>query len=688
MRKGQNMKRLFKIILSSSMSLILAYSTSAQAVNNTSYDREKDLIVFDDERTETPQSSEMKYKDIPVTDFRIENLSPQVETQLDYTEWWYSEWDDCRYIFLPSTANRNNLYISYSASDTVYLDGKAVKSDSYTSMLNEKDEFNISVGNVQYGKLKILQSEIGCIFMSVSNGSINYLDNNRYISEIGSAVMLDENGEIEYSGELEKITAHGNSSWDYSAKKPYNIKLQDKTNLYGLGKAKKWVLLSNYLDHSMLRNKITEEMCKAAESECVMDSVFVDLYADGSYRGTYQLSERVQIQKNRIDIHNLEEETEKLNKKDLNEYPQKVNGASDASQYIENSYKYYEIPNQPKDITGGYLLQFQQWNRYGYKSNSGFVTSRGQAVSIESPEYAAKEQVTYIRNFVQEMEDAIYSENGFNSKGKHYTEYLDIDSLVKAYLIQEISMNIDATYSSFFLWKDSDMLGDGKIHFSPAWDFDLSYNNFPTSRVNSEGKIGYSYKPNNLFAAYFSIHGYEDGGKTSSSGSGRNTYGISWIGQLYKTDEFKEKAAKIYFEDFEPFVSRLTDENKPYILELADRMRDSAEMNNIRWHTYGGAEYCVFGSSSGADFIESADIVRRFLKSRYLWLNSEWKQYYTVRGDTNSDREFDIADLVMLQKYILNIGDLTDWKAADLCKDNEINVFDLCVMKKELIYNY
>ena len=56
-----------------------------------------------------------------------------------------------------------------------------------------------------------------------------------------------------------------------------------------------------------------------------------------------------------------------------------------------------------------------------------------------------------------------------------------------------------------------------------------------------------------------------------------------------------------------------------------------------------------------------------------------------VIGDVNDDGEFNVADAVMMQKWLLRSGDLTDWKAGDLCQDNIINVFDLCLMKKLLI---
>ena len=685
----KSIKRSMIVALTAIISMLSQTAVISYSEDYKPYDRMQDYIDLDGDTQELTADTVLQYQEIPVGSFTVSDLSPDIKTDLDYTDWWYSEWEDCRYIFLPLTADREQLIITYSADDTIMLNGVPVKSGEMTSLLGDADTFQITVGNVDCGTLKIMQSNLGCIYLSTSHSGLDTLDHDRSVIETGKALMLNAEGGTEYSGNIEKLTAHGNSSWDYSQKKPYNLKLPQKENLYGMGKAKKWALLANYLDHSLLRNKLTEEMCKAAGMDNVMDSVFVDMYADGSYRGTYQLYERVQIQKNRISIRDLEEVTEKLNSRDLESYQQKVVGAVNAYEYKENSYKYYDIPNNPEDITGGYLLQFQQWNRYGSKAQSGFVTSRGQAIGIDGPEYASKAQVEYIRSFMQDMEDAIYSDNGYNTKGKHYSDYLDEDSLIIAYLVQEISENIDATYSSFYLWKDSDLAGDGKIHFSPAWDFDLAYNNFPTLRVNSDGNIGYSYKPDNLFAAYFPIHGYEDGGQTSSSGSGRPTVGISWIGQLYKQDNFKKRVAEIYFERFEPFLKSLTEVESSVLMKMAENIRPSAEMSNARWHTYGGKKYSVFGSAtSGTSFIDSVSKVGDYIHQRADWLNDLWKPYTFIKGDVNGDGELNITDVVLLQKWLLAVPNthLSQWQAADLCKDERLNVFDLCLMKRELLY--
>ena len=675
--------RLLGIVLSVT-AIFTQCGLNAFAESPLTFERTEDIIYTDGtaaERIMRPKigEAELKYSDIPVSSFQVGNLLPDRESDKEYTDWWYSEWDDCRYVFLPSTADRSDLVITYSADGPLCLNGQEISTGESTDILGSADTFDITVGGKDCGRLKIMQSNLGCIFLTTTHGNTDALDSVRFIDESADALMINADGGTEYEGPIPKFSAHGNSSWDYSKKKPYNIKLPQKENLYGMGKAKKWALLSNYLDHSMLRNKLTEEMCRAAGMEYVMDSVFVDLYAGGSYRGTYQLYERVQIQKNRVNIRDLEEETEDLNSDDLESCPQVVVGAANANEYMENSYKYYDIPNDPEDITGGYLMQFQLWNRYGFKCKSAFITSRGQAVGIEGPEYASKAQVEYIRGFVQDTEDAIYSDTGFNSKGKHYSDYIDVDSLIAAYLVQEISMNIDGTQTSFYLWKDSDLKGDGKLHFSPAWDFDLSYNNFITSRFNSDGKIGYSSRYDNLFAASFPISGYDV--------SGRPTVGVSWVGQLFKDAGFTRQVAEVYSQRFEPFLRSLTEGEEPYLMKMADDICPSAEMSNARWHTYGGSKYCVFGGSSGATFIESADIVRKFILNRKNWLTELWEPYTHLKGDVNADDKFDIADVVLFQKWLLKSKDtkLPLWQAADIYDDGQLDIFDLTLMKKELI---
>ncbi len=80
----------------------------------------------------------------------------------------------------------------------------------------------------------------------------------------------------------------------------------------------------------------------------------------------------------------------------------------------------------------------------------------------------------------------------------------------------------------------------------------------------------------------------------------------------------------------------------------------------------------------------SYEMTDKQLQSEMLAVKDKYVEKKDVPGDVNADGQFNIADAVMMQKYILSSEGLTDWKAGDLCQDNVINVFDLCIMKHML----
>ena len=194
------MKQIKRSIVVAIITIIAVFSQTAvtgYAEDYRPYNRMQDLIVLDGETQELLGDKALQYQEIPVVSFTISNLSPNVITDLDYTDWWYSEWENCRYIFLPVTADRDNLVISYSADDTVKLNGVSVQSGETTSLLGDADTFQITVGDVDCGMLKIMQSNLGCIYLSTSHGGTDALDNNRNITETGTAFMLNAKGGIE-----------------------------------------------------------------------------------------------------------------------------------------------------------------------------------------------------------------------------------------------------------------------------------------------------------------------------------------------------------------------------------------------------------------------------------------------------------------------------------------------------------
>ncbi len=257
-------------------------------------------------------------------------------------------------------------------------------------------------------------------------------------------IKVPDDFKSEYTGEsvtggtyeMEYIRGRGNSTW-YDDKKPYKLKLNKKSDLLGMGANKHWVLLANALDDSMLRNKITYWLGDELGMPYTPQSEPVDVVMNGEYLGSYMLTEHVRIGKSRVNIDDLEDTD------------------------------YTEEP----EITGGYLLSRSP--RHDGNEQQVFKTERKSEFLIESPEFDKnfnEAQYNYIKNYVQTLENAIYSE-GFKIDGQSYRDLMDINSTVLYYWVQEFSMNWDGfNQSSVFLYKPR---GD-KLYWGPLWDFDFS----------------------------------------------------------------------------------------------------------------------------------------------------------------------------------------------------------------------
>lgn len=581
---------------------------AAEAMRPTTQEAGTTVPVNIEAQTTTTVTSYL-YESIPVESFTVANLVKNVSSSLDYTEWFYAQHDECRYLCLPSTADRTALQITYrTTAGQLYLNDTPVVSGATTDLLSTADEFTVRVGNTDCGTLKVLQSDIGVIFLSTSTGGLDYVDAKKSNKDTGTALMINADGAVEYLGEFDKINGRGNSSWDYSKKKPYNLKLPQKSDLFGLGKAKKWALVSNYLDHPMIRNSVAMALSEGAGLDFTLDYVYVDLYADGDYRGTYQLFERVQIQKQRVNITDLEEETEKANSTmDISEATF-VSSNGKLKTCEKGSYRYCSIPHDPADITGGYLLEFQTYNRYTNQIDTcGFVTTRGQCVQLKDPEYATEAQVLYARKFVQELEDAIYSETGYNALGKHYSEYVDVDSLIKAYLIQEITANADGSYTSFYFWKESDTKGDGKLHAGPVWDFDLAFANF--GRAVNGHACG---NANAFYTIYLPIHR-----DYVSENAEEQTLG--WLGTLFAKEEYYEQVVSCYYEVFAPVIATLCDDTSPdSIYAMGEYLSKSAAMNNAKWNMLGKNK--PLGPVNGYTYADCVAYVKKFVEKKTTFL--------------------------------------------------------------------
>lgn len=247
----------------------------------------------------------------------------------------------------------------------------------------------------------------------------------------GRLKCFTKGGDIEYNGKLSKIKGRGNWTWSHSLKKPYSIKLKSASSLLGLSPHKSFNLLSNPFDDSHIRNWIALNIAEDVGLPYSIHCNFCALWTDGEYKGLYLLTEKIHIGKGNIDITNMD-------------------GRISA------------------DNTGGYVLEQDIYSSV----ETSFQSKNGMFISLKEPKKIADEDLFYIKQRYEDMYFSIISKDGINPcTHKHWSEYIDKNSFVLYYLLQELLYNYDAGYSSVFMFKDKDDI-DSLFYAGPLWDMD------------------------------------------------------------------------------------------------------------------------------------------------------------------------------------------------------------------------
>lgn len=496
------------------------------------------------------------------------------------------------YLFLPADANTDDLTVHFTASDAVTLNGQSI-ADGDTIALAHNQTYTLACGGSSQTFTVLQSANIPSLHITTESGSMDAVHADKSHKEKAGIVILSD-GEVVLEKDLEYIKGRGNSTWVLT-KKPYNIKFDKKTDLFGMGKAKKWSLLANYLDDSDIRNHIALNLAQDVGLAYTSNHVSVDLFINNEYYGNYLLCESVEVGETRVDITDLEGNTEDVNDADLDSYSAGGAQVSDYKKLQAGTQKWLNIPNDPDDISGGYLLEFELPNRYVNEA-SGFITNRNQAVVLKSPEYASEAQVKYISALYQEFEDAVFSETGYNSLGKHYTEYIDTESFVTMYVFQEYVRNLDAGISSFYIYKDAD---SDVFKAAPVWDFDYAMgNSFSVYGTNLKNATGW----------WAGVIYY----RTDNAAQ----YLPTILNALFRHEDFFLLAADEWQNVFAPLLSNAyMDEIKAF----SETITESAVMNAIRWETFSTTTYDATVSEY-KNYVDN--VVIKFLKQRKTFLNS------------------------------------------------------------------
>lgn len=236
------------------------------------------------------------------------------------------------------------------------------------------------------------------------------------------------------------IRERGNYSRTFP-KKPYRIKFDKKQHVLDApAKAKKWTLINNYGDKTLMRNLLAFELSRRLGMPYTPYGRAVDVLLNGEYKGCYQLCDQVNINKNRVDIEEMT--------------PQDVSGEA---------------------LTGGYFFEI---DAYADQERSWFWSSAGNPVTIKSPD---EDSITTSQFY--------YINSHFNKMESQWKTYLDLNTFLRHFLVGELSGNTD-TYWSVFMYKHRN---DDHVYTGPVWDFDLAFNNDNrTYPVNS--KSDYIYR--------------------------------------------------------------------------------------------------------------------------------------------------------------------------------------------------
>lgn len=236
------------------------------------------------------------------------------------------------------------------------------------------------------------------------------------ISDNGTTVLRD----------TATVRERGNASRSFP-KKPYRIKFANKHKVLGSkANAKKWTLINNYGDKTLMRNQLAFELSRRFGLPYTPICAYVDVVLNGDYKGCYQLCDQIEVRKNRVDIEEMT--------------PQDNSGEA---------------------LTGGYLIEADAYADQEPVQGM-FWSDYGTGVTIKSPDEdeITPEQKEYIRAHYSKME-------------KNWRTYLDLNTFLRHFLVGEMSGNTD-TYWSMYLYKHR---ANDTLYVGPVWDFDLAFEN-------------------------------------------------------------------------------------------------------------------------------------------------------------------------------------------------------------------
>lgn len=394
------------------------------------------------------------------------------------------------------------------------------------------------------------------------------------------------------------IKIRGNSSSKYP-KKQFSLELisgkgEDKdVSLLGMPKESEWVLNGPFLDKSLMRNyialntasKIMEYAPRAKFCEVIMVEDGNKELSEENYRGVYILTEKIKRDDKRVDItktlENVNESSFILAKDRQKE------GDIPLSSYGKETHQYFyglNVVYPKKDLT--------------------------------------PEKYNYIIDEVSEFERVLYSDK-FNHPTQGYSKYIDVDTFVDYYIINEFFKNTDAGMLSTYVYKDY----EEKIKAGPVWDFNESLGN----SLNKDGQV-YDY------TEFTMIH-------------------KPWFDRLMMDVNFSDKVVERYKELRQTYLSDEYLTN--FIDETVELLGDSTKRNFERWPIYLSNQAKVFEESGYITDNYSADLD--------IYINYLEEHKHLLKNTDSMATSYD-EEISLMKNFIVNRGKWMDLNIDSLKK--------------------
>ncbi len=294
-------------------------------------------------------------------------------------------------------------------------------------------------------KAEFLLSAIPELTITTTDPSIAEIPSKDYYLE-GTLAVNGRGGYEDYTGKTE-VKGRGNSTWGYP-KKPYRLKLNKKAEICGLGKAKNYVLLANHLDPTLMLNSVAFKIGRLLELPFTNHAIPVDVVLNGIYKGSYLLTEQIEVKENRVDLD-------------------------------ENNSVMWELDSywddEPKFKSTAFNLP---------------VMVKDPDLTTEQFEYWKKDFNAFTTQFAKEP-----------LEGNSYVDMIDIESVAKFLITFNLVHNMEINHpKSVFLHKE----GNGKYVMGPIWDFDWAYDYEGTSNHFGRYKTPlFSSSMNGVGTAFF-----------------------------------------------------------------------------------------------------------------------------------------------------------------------------------------